>query len=411
MVDKKLPGTSKNTDAWYEDEEDDVTPPIEDDYIDDGDSGLDDSEESTSLAAIERKYQDQMRQIFPTKIDLPLLTLVSQIDAQIDLRPDFQRRDRWTTVKRSKFIESIIMNVPVPPVFLGEEQYGKYVVLDGRQRLTAAYKFLKNEYPLRGLTIWSELNGQRYDNLKRKGLAATIERRFLPAILLTRESSPEVKYEVFERLNTGGVQATPMEVRNAVFPGPFNKALHDLSRNDTFRRLWGIPVDVPAKVLERNSVFRDMRDLEFVLRFFALGDEGLKGFSYKEVLSEHMSARNKEYKTNPSAQGRDRRLFLNAVENAYRVFGNDAFKRPDQPDPEARRRSAPYSDAIMHAMAAINPERLGDQETCARVRSALHGLVADSQFRAAISTGTNGDAAIRTRIVKARTAALEAVGV
>src|ERR1700686_3289277 len=87
--------------------------------------------------ALEEKDSKEMRQIVSQKIDLPISTLPEMIKEQINLNPDFQRRDRWDEEKQSRFIESIIMNVPIPPVFLGEDQYGSYVVLDGRQRLTA----------------------------------------------------------------------------------------------------------------------------------------------------------------------------------------------------------------------------------------------------------------------------------
>jgi len=80
------------------------------------------------------------------------------IKEQIYLNPDFQRRDRWDVEKQSRFIESIIMNVPIPPVFLGEDEYGKYVVLDGRQRLTAIKGFLSNIFKLTGLKVWEDLN-------------------------------------------------------------------------------------------------------------------------------------------------------------------------------------------------------------------------------------------------------------
>jgi len=237
-----------------------------------------------SLASLEEKYGEQMRQIFPTKIDLPWFTLKTQIEEQIDLRPDFQRRDRWNNEKRSRFIESVIMNVPVPPVFLGEEKLGKYVVLDGRQRLTAAYNFLTNELRLEGLKVWKELNGLTYAEIKKKGFAATIERRFLAAILLTHESSPEVKYDVFDRLNTGGVIAEQMEVRNAIFPGPFNTMLHKLTAEHTFRTLWGIPDSDDPVALERNVLYREMGDLELALRFFALRDASLKSMRFKDRL-------------------------------------------------------------------------------------------------------------------------------
>jgi hypothetical protein len=129
--------------------------------------------------------------------------LILTILGQIDLSPEFQRRGRWDMDRRSRFIESIIMNVPIPPVFLGEDEYGKYVVLDGRQRLTAVHDFLRDIYALKGLEVWPELNGLRYDDLQKRKLAPTITRRFIPAVVILKESSSGVKYDVFDRLNTG----------------------------------------------------------------------------------------------------------------------------------------------------------------------------------------------------------------
>jgi hypothetical protein len=97
--------------------------------------------------------------------------------------------------------------VPIPPVFLGEDQYGAYVVLDGRQRLTAINEFLKNTYQLKNLEIWKDLNGLTFNDLQKKKLDRAITRRFVPAVVILKESSPQVKYDVFDRLNTGGVIA------------------------------------------------------------------------------------------------------------------------------------------------------------------------------------------------------------
>src|SRR5713101_16550 len=121
----------------------------QDDLIDFGEEPVD-----STVTPLEKKYSEQMRQIVSQKIDLPISTLPEMIKEQINLNPDFQRRDRWDEEKQSRFIESIIMNVPIPPVFLGEDEYGSYVVLDGRQRLTAIYEFLKNHYSLKGLEVW-----------------------------------------------------------------------------------------------------------------------------------------------------------------------------------------------------------------------------------------------------------------
>src|SRR5438477_5267976 len=137
-----------------------------------------------TTTALEQKYNQQMRQIVSQKIDLPISTLPEMIKQQINLNPDFQRRDRWDQEKQSRFIESIIMNVPIPPVFLGEDQYGMYVVLDGRQRLTAMYQFLKNAYVLKNLEVWKELNGLRFLDLEKRKLDRTITRRFVPVVAI-----------------------------------------------------------------------------------------------------------------------------------------------------------------------------------------------------------------------------------
>jgi Protein of unknown function DUF262 len=357
-----------------------------------------------SLHSLEEKYREQMSQIIPVKIDLPMLTLKTQIDEQINLRPDFQRRDRWTNESRSRYIESIVMNVPVPPVFLGEEEYGKYVVLDGRQRLTAAYMFLSNQLRLEGLKVWNELNGLTYEEIKKKGFAATIERRFLPAILLTKESSPEVKYEVFDRLNTGGVIAEPMEVRNAVFRGKFNEALHSFSEDSNFRRLWGIPAGNDPVALEKNALYRRMDDLELVLRFFALRAATLQGRRFKDHLSIFMQERNAAYETELSLQEEDNKLFRGAVANCFHVFGDTAFRKADDSRSSGLgNRSAPYADAVMHSLAGYETKQFS-ADCISAIKIAFEQLLQDAEFRSSISTGTNGESAIRIRIQNAKEA-------
>lgn len=361
------------------------------------------------LPALEEKYREQMRQIYSSKIDLPWLTLKTQIEQQISLRPDFQRRDRWNDEKRSRFIESVIMNVPVPPVFLGEVEYGKFEVLDGRQRLTAAYRFLNDELRLEGLQVWKELNGLTFSEIKAKGFAATIERRFLPAMLLTRESSPQVKFDVFDRLNTGGVIAAPMEIRNAIFPGPFNELLHELSREPHFRRLWGIPESDQPQELEKNVTYREMADLELVLRFFALRKGTLEGMRFKDLLSEVMLSKNDEYKVNAASREADAREFRQAVSNCMAVFGSDAF-RPRKPGKKRVNRSAPYADAVMQALAGVEPDRLNEQ-VVVEIRLGFAKLSTETpEFIKAIDKGTNGETAIRTRIGLARELVAAAAG-
>src|SRR5205814_7938734 len=124
--------------------------------------------------------------------------------------------------------------------------------------------FLRNVYALKDLKVWEELNGSRYLDLQKRRLDRTITRRFVPAVVVLKESSPEVKYDVFDRLNTGGVVANEMEIRNAVYQGKFNRAIHRFSDDKRFRELWGIPSDDGQR--DNNDIYRTMKDVELVLR-------------------------------------------------------------------------------------------------------------------------------------------------
>jgi hypothetical protein len=348
-----------------------------------------------TLSALETKYRDQMRQIVTQKLDLPISTLSEMIDEQINLSPEFQRRDIWNLEKRSRFIESIIMNVPIPPVFLGEDEYGSYVVLDGRQRLTAIYEFLKNHYSLKGLEVWNDLNTLSYHDLEKKKLDKALTRRFVPAVVILKESSAQVKYDVFDRLNQGGVIADEMEIRNAVYPGRFNRVLHELSANETFRKLWNIPRDPES--LAANTLYSRMRDLELVLRFFALQNYGAMNMKFKDYLSDFMDRRNSDYKQHPELESTDSSHFIRAVGNCWRVFGEAAFKRPS-----SGLKSAPLADALMFALCEVEPLRITDDIANKIIVAITKLCVENVAFQKSISYGTNGKGAIETRLTAAK---------
>lgn len=349
---------------------------------------------------LEEKYREQMRQFISQKIELPISTLPVMIKEQINLSPEFQRRDRWDDERRSRFIESIIMNVPIPPVFLGEDEYGKYVVLDGRQRLTTINEFLKNTYRLKKLDVWSELNNASFDELQKRKLAPAITRRFIPAIVVLKESSPIVKYDVFDRLNTGGMIANPMEIRNAIYQGPFNSHLQQLSKDPTFRRLWEIPLD--DLQAEKNTLYSQMYDVELVLRFFAVSQPQAINLRFKDYLSEFMDARNKAYKDDPAREREDTRLFTTAVANVWRVFAESSFRRPDEHGALTLNKSAPLADAEMVALADVLPTQI-TEPVAKQIKEGFIGLCSQNEvFKKAITAGTNGKGAIANRIGLAR---------
>lgn len=360
--------------------------------------------EGENLSTFERKYKAQMRQIVTQKLDLPISTLPAMLKDQIKINPEFQRRDRWDEARQSRLIESLLMNVPIPPVFLGEDDYGYYVVLDGRQRLTAIQSFLDNSLELVGLEVWSDLNGARFGDLVKRGLDKHLTRRFISAIALLKESSAVIKYDVFDRLNTGGVKANEMEVRNAVFRGEFTDLLHSLSRHPAFCEVWNIPTDLVEA--QANSLYQKMTDLSIVLRFFALYDpESMEG-PFKDFLGDFMDSRNKQYLIDKCLKDADTDKFERAVVNSLKIFGANGLRNPLKQTKGSQ--SLPISEAIMIALADYDPKVITDIVAEA-VRNRFAILCSDPAFVKATSGGTNGKGAILTRVGMAKEAFKEVI--
>nr|WP_274382582.1 DUF262 domain-containing protein [Methylorubrum extorquens] len=157
-------------------------------------------------------------------------------DETIDLDPTFQRRLRWDVARQSKLIESFLMNVPVPPVFLNEDEYGKYSVIDGKQRLSTIFSFLSNGLVLEKLKVFSDINGNRFSDLPARLRNIIRTRPTVRATIILRQSDSDVKYEVFQRLNTGGARLNPQEIRNNAFHGGLNKLIMQLSESKEFHK-------------------------------------------------------------------------------------------------------------------------------------------------------------------------------
>lgn len=238
---------------------------------------------STPDDIINEKYVRGEIRIVTEQARYPLNTVANLVGSSAyELTPEYQRRHRWSVEQRSRLIESLIMNVPIPPIFLYEYDYSKYEVMDGLQRLTAIRAFYQNEFELAGLTQWPELNGRTYSALPEK-VREGIDRRYLSSVILLKETAKNtedalrLKQMVFERLNSGGAKLEPQETRNAIFDGPLNRLSIKLSKNASLCRLWGLPLPdaaelgggPPSDERQKSDEFRRMEDVELVLRFFA----------------------------------------------------------------------------------------------------------------------------------------------
>lgn len=201
------------------------------------------------------------RKIFTQPYDLSLLTLLEQWDSNALILPEIQREYLWDNGRASRLIESFILNIPIPPIYFAERKDAVLEVIDGHQRVRSVVRFLKNEFGLTGLRVLSEYRRKRFHQLPKR------ERRFLKSrslrtIVISHESHPNMKFEVFERLNTGGIVLNAQELRNSIYRGTFNKRLKELVKNKVLRSCLG------TKTPRRRMV-----DEELVLRWFAMADE------------------------------------------------------------------------------------------------------------------------------------------
>lgn len=285
---------------------------------------------------IDEKYVKGEVRIVTEQARYPLSSIPQMIDSgDYLLRPEYQRRHRWWVEKKSRLIESLVMNVPIPPIFLYEYEYSKYEVMDGLQRLSTIKEFYANQFILTGLIEWEELNGRSYSELPRR-VRAGIDRRYLSSIILLQETAKTedeariLKQLVFERINSGGERLTPQESRNAVFPGPMNDLCLNLSRLPSLCLMWGIPTETEGELFEaseeellENSMYREMFDVELVLRFFAFrqGEQYLRG-ALRDYFDEYQRHTNRFPAALLAQMGR---IFAATSDLCYEALGERAF--------------------------------------------------------------------------------------
>jgi hypothetical protein len=361
---------------------------IMDDYkrdIEESDEILD-HEEPSPVAFWEKKQ----RELITSVVDYNLGTLADLINTKsIDLSPAYQRRFRWDEIRQSKLIESFLMNVPVPPVFLNEDIYGQYSVIDGKQRLNTIHEFLKGRLKLTGLEIFSDINGLTFDSLPPKLQTVIKTRPTLRAVIILRQSDEDVKFEVFQRLNSGGVHLNPQEIRNSSYTGPLNNLILDLSELKLFHRLLGV------KNKEQSAIYQEMRDAEFVLRFFTFR-KTWKTFSggMKRQMDRFM-ADNRHITSPKLKELKDD--FLKTITVVDSCFGEYAFRRW-LPEKEQWKRQilASLYDAQMFSCRGLIADKLRPKRN--QILSALQKLFNDGEFRKAIDAATNTPAFFRHRI-------------
>lgn len=346
----------------------------------------------TNLKKIVQKFEASQNALVLQTSDLSLQTIAQMVDSgAIDVSPKYQRRERWSPQAQSELMESFLINVPIPPVYLSEDDFGTYSVIDGKQRITTIYGFLFDQFALNGLKKFPEVDGLKFSGLPPELANALKIRPYLRVVTLLKQTDPELKYEVFTRLNTGGEPLLPQEIRNALYRGPFNDLLFELGETPFLLQQLKI-------VKKTETSYKEMQDVEVVLRFFSLSSnwENFDG-NMRQSLDTFAAA---NCGINKQKVVTAKKKFETALARCETLWGVDAFKRYQ---------GSAYRDQFMSAMfdaQMISASELDDARydelthKVATVRKETLKLFTDERFVDAIRVSTNTPSKIRYRIAE-----------
>jgi hypothetical protein len=293
--------------------------------------------------------------------------------------PRFQRKFVWSATQASRLIESFLMGLPVPEIFLYRDPSQRQIIIDGHQRLKSVFSFFNGDLPdgrpfyLRGVNEeWAGKTWEELGDADKRRLRDSV----LRSILVEQVDPEDVTsiYHVFERLNTGGTSLTPQEVRNCVFHGPFNDLLVDLNKDARWRNIMGTP-----------DADKRMRDIELIARFFALAD-GHRG--YTKPMKDFISAFMKKYQPSEN-NSRFIALFRDTVDAVLQHLGPKPFH-------VKRGLNAAVFDSVMVAFASANNIVPSDAKT--RYRR----LIEDKKYVKTTTAGTTDETSVATRIRRAQ---------
>jgi hypothetical protein len=325
----------------------------------------------------------EKRRLNTETYDFTVSTLVDYLTDNHIIIPEFQRGYVWNRAQASRLIESLIINCPIPVIFLSQNSDERLAVIDGNQRLNSIKLFLANDFELRGLTAYPELEGYRFSDLDPR-FQRHIQNRTIRCIVILKDTHPQIKFDVFERLNTGSVKLNSHELRHGIHSGTLMEKLEQLGSDHLF------------KDLTLNRTDKRMKSDELVLRFFALVED------WRNYSKPLVSFLNNYSETNRNVN--DSRLleleseFYNTLEQINYVLEKYAFKTYDRTLKNTKFNAALY-DAQMVSFYELNLSRPSlDTLKSLNFIQKNQEFITDENFNKYISSGTTDRNSIINRI-------------
>lgn len=343
---------------------------------------------------------DDLFKISSWGADLSFRELISRYDEDELVKPELQRNYVWDKTEASRFIDSILLGLPVPSIFLAKTKNEKLLIIDGYQRFMTVRDYVKGIFSKdksvfklsrsekihdrwRG-KAFLELSGDEQRKIRNTTIHAII---FMQQHPITGDTS---LYQVFERINSNGRTLLPQEIRNCIYQGPINSLLFELNTNKNWRALWGTEISD-----ER------MRDLEYILRFFALSDEGILSsdnapprISLKKYLNQYMDSVN-----NPDLVTDLRSRFETTINFIHENFGGGAFHNlsPTEEGKLVPSFSPTLFDAVMIATDIATRRNIG-QFNLSELEARRISLLKSPEYQKILSQETMRIPNIRSRV-------------
>lgn len=268
-----------------------------------------------NIIKIQGQLDSERRSVAFDSYDITLKQIYDMVlEGMVDISPEYQRHFVWDSNRQSALIESLFLGIPIPSLFMATNRDASWEVVDGLQRLTTILNFIGNDEELKNILIKHEklklsglekldsMNNLIYEDLP-KSMQFMLLTRPIRVTVLNDRSDFSVRYDLFERLNTGGVTLHEQEIRNCIYIGPFNDFIKELSENPDFRAV----VKMTANS-ERSGSYE-----ELVLRFFAYHEDANQFVhSVKGFLNKFMEKKTESFKENESKELR--KIFQNTFE-------------------------------------------------------------------------------------------------
>ncbi len=328
--------------------------------------------------------------------DWTLSTLRDKFDrGQLELQPTYQREYVWKLRPElpSRLIESLLLEIPIPPIYFGKITGGRLEVIDGQQRLTTMIDFISNKFPLQRLQRMASLNAKSFKELQEEHQMKILDTP-IRSVVIDAGANTELRYDVFERLNRGSMVLNEQELRNCVYRGPFNDLLRELELDPYWRKIRGTPVPEP-RFIER----------EIILRLFSFVNR-LQFYSgnLKRFLNDYMAS----YAPSNAEQIKvQANIFRQTVQNIYNVFGVNSARLYSIDTKSNGTWDTKFSVAALdiQAGALVGKSTAKVQSVAEQIREHyLYCLLSDEVLQSAISKQTGGTTQTKYRWNILRTA-------